>query len=508
MSLDNLTPLPVPSVPSPPEREPAIAIAELVENHTESPDDLTAVTVVALPSTNPSVQDVEPAIVRAELVEDQGQGGRRSGGKKTATVCPRKQNLIIIYILVILVGAVAVTIFLINNNNKNRQHHRPTSNPTFSPTFTPINDKKAIALGWNHTCSITNNKSLKCWGGNGNGQLGDGTIMSRDTPKTINLGYNVSPKKISTGAYHSCVITKDTRLLKCWGNNSNGQLGDNTTIDRLKPKTINLGNNVYGPVYATQVALGWFHTCVITSNRLLKCWGRNDYGQLGDGTSDDRYIPTTINLGYDVYPKQISSDGYHTCVITSNDLLKCWGDNSNGQLGDNTINTINSYTPKTINLGWRVIPTQLSLGGYHTCVITSGDSLKCWGNNVYGQLGDGTKSNRNTPKTVNLGWWVAPTHLSLGGYHTCVITSDDSLKCWGSNEYGQLGDGTKINRNTPKTINLDFRWGATPTHVSLGGHHTCIITSSKLGKCWGSNVYGQLGDGTRIDRKEPQNVID
>ncbi|KOO53790.1 regulator of chromosome condensation rcc1, partial [Chrysochromulina tobinii] len=279
-------------------------------------------------------------------------------------------------------------------------------------------------------------------------------------------------------------------LLKCWGYNNYGQLGDGTTTTITTPTTIDVGGAV------GLLALGYSHTCAyVTNSALLKCWGDNGYGQLGDGTSTNRNTPTMIDVGGAV--GLLALGYYHTCAyVTNSALLKCWGFNGNGQLGDGT--TSARTTPTTIDVGGAV--GLLALGSSHTCAyVTNSTLLNCWGNNYYGQLGDGTSSVRYTPNTIDVGGPVGL--LALGYSHTCAyVTNGTLLKCWGYNNYGQLGDGTTTDRNTPTTINVGGAVGL----LTLGYSHTCAyVTDGALLKCWGYNNYGQLGDGTYTNRISP-----
>eukprot|EP00900_Chrysochromulina_parva_P003276 jgi/Chrpa1/1294/Chrysochromulina_OHIO_Genome00005895-RA len=300
-----------------------------------------------------------------------------------------------------------------------------------------------LALGLYHTCAyVTASALLKCWGWNALDQLGDGTTIDRATPTTIDVGGAVG--LLALGSYHACAYVTASALLKCWGFNANGQLGDGTTISRATPTTIYVGGAV------GLLALGGLHTCAyVTASARLKCWGYNVYGQLGDGTTTDRATPTTINVGGAV--GLLALGGLHTCAyVTSSTLLKCWGANVFGQLGDGT--RTDRATPTTIDVGGAV--GLLALGGLHTCAyVTASALLKCWGSNEYGQLGDSTTTQRSTPTTINVGGAVGL--LALGGYHTCAyVTASALLKCWGSNGNGMLGDGTTTNRAAPTTINV------------------------------------------------------
>jgi len=246
------------------------------------------------------------------------------------------------------------------------------------------------------------------------------------------------PPLLALGGFHTCAYVTSSALLKCWGSNGAGQLGAGTYTDRYTPTTINVGGAV------GLLALGDSHTCAfVTSGALLKCWGWNGSGQLGDGTTTDRYNPTTINVGGAV--GLLALGGYHTCAyVTSSALLKCWGSNGAGQLGAGTYT--DRYTPTTINVGGAV--GLLALGDAHTCAyVTSSALLKCWGYNWAGQLGDGTTTDRTTPTTINVGGAVGL--LALGNAHTCAyVTSSALLKCWGYNWAGQLGDGTTTDRRS------------------------------------------------------------
>eukprot|EP00900_Chrysochromulina_parva_P014055 jgi/Chrpa1/22650/Chrysochromulina_OHIO_Genome00026605-RA len=366
-------------------------------------------------------------------------------------------------------------------------------------------DSAQLALGDSNTCAYVT--AFKCWGTNSEGQLGDGTegtgADNRYTPTTINVGGTVG--LLTLGSGHACAyVTAGAGALKCWGWNDSGQLGDGTKTDRRTPTTIDVG----GPVGL--LALGGQHTCayVTAGAGALKCWGLNYYGQLGDGTKTSyRLVPTTINVGGPVGLLALGND--HTCayVTVGAGALRCWGLNGYGQLGDGTT-TSYRLIPTTIDVGGPV--GLLALGGQHTCAyVTAGaGALKCWGLNYYGQLGDGTTTDRRTPTTIDVGGPVGL--LALGGQqlgkhqgHTCayVTAGAGALKCWGLNNYGQLGDGTTTDRYTPTTINV----GGPVGMLALGGQHTCAYLTVGAGalKCWGLNNYGQLGDGTTTNRLTP-----
>ena len=295
---------------------------------------------------------------------------------------------------------------------------------------------------------------------------------------------------ISNGNSHFCTILDDSSL-NCWGDNSQGQLGDGTNIDRQTMTPVNFG---VGRT-AVSIASGDSHTCAILDDASLKCWGDNTHGKLGIGSTEDSNLPVNVDLGSDV-PITISAGSQHTCVVLVTANMKCWGSNSHGQLGDGTTNS--AYSPLSVNLGPDLV-LAISTGGSHTCAIINSPSLKCWGDNSYGQLGDSSNIDRYTPTSITLGG--TPVAISTGNSHTCSIMSDTTLSCWGDNSQGQLGDGSNDNSNSPIP---NIITGV--TSVSLGNSHSCALDATNSLNCWGDNSLSQLGDGTDSDKNIPTEI--
>jgi alpha-tubulin suppressor-like RCC1 family protein len=360
---------------------------------------------------------------------------------------------------------------------------------TYANRDTPVqimsSGVSSVALGTYHTCAIKTDGSLWCWGANWYGQLGvgDGTYTNRDTPVQI-MSSGVS--SVALGYYHTCAIKIDGSLW-CWGYNYYGQLGvgDGTYTNRDTPVQI-MSSGV------SSVALWGFHTCAIKTDGSLWCWGRNYYGQLGDGTYTNRDTPvqimssgvSSVALGY-----------YHTCAIKQDGSLWCWGDNEYGQLGNGT--QLQKTTPYPV-----ITPAgalSISVGRNHSCAIKTDGSLWCWGYNSSGQLGNGESAGDSSylPSQVSPPILSDVSFVSLGGEHSCAIKIDGSLWCWGDNYYGQLGDGTYgpyADKNTPVKI-----MSSGVSSVALGLYHTCAIKTDGSLWCWGANWYGQVGVGPEGD---------
>ena len=348
----------------------------------------------------------------------------------------------------------------------------------------------AISASENHTCALTAGGAVRCWGDNFYGQLGDGTIIDRNSPVWVSGLSGVTA--IAAGRYHTCALTS-VGGVKCWGANNYGQLGDGSNNASHIPVDVsNLASGV------TAITAGSYHTCARTSVGGMKCWGDNYNGQLGDGTTTDRSEPVSIFANG---ISSITAGWAHTCAVTTIGGAKCWGLNGRGQLGlDSTGGE--HFSPAMVS-GLVDGVTSISAGGYHTCAVVSG-IYKCWGWNLYGQLGDTTNSDKSSPTSV---FWLAstPSAISAGGNHTCALNTDGGVKCWGANNYGQLGDTTTTSRNAPVYV-TGLASGVSA--ISTGHIHSCALMAVGGGiKCWGYNGNGQLGDGTSTDSHTPVDVV-
>jgi alpha-tubulin suppressor-like RCC1 family protein len=288
---------------------------------------------------------------------------------------------------------------------------------------------------------------------------------------------------VTGGLPHTCALTTAGGV-KCWGSNNQGQLGDGTTTQRLEPVDV---SGLTSGVAA--VAAGAYHTCAVTTTGGLKCWGYNNHGQAGDGTTDQRLTPVDV-VGLTSGVAAVSAGYYHTCALTTTGGVKCWGYNQYGQVGDGT--TDQRLTPVDVS-GLTSGVAAVAAGQEHTCALTTTGGLKCWGLNGYGRLGDGTGDYRTTPVDV-VGLTSGVAAVAPGNDHTCALTTTGGVKCWGDNEHGQLGDGTTTRRLTPVDV-LGLASGVAA--VAAGTEHTCAVMTTGGLKCWGANYSGQLGNGTK-----------
>ncbi|MFN8445354.1 MAG: choice-of-anchor Q domain-containing protein [Caldilineaceae bacterium] len=292
---------------------------------------------------------------------------------------------------------------------------------------------------------------------------------------------NPQAARLALGEYHSCVIG-DGGGVKCWGHNESGELGDGTTSKHASAVAVTgLAEGVVA------LAAGKEHTCALLLSGSVKCWGGNHQGQLGDGSTQNRLIPVDVQgLGGKVVG--ITTGGYHSCALLATGIIQCWGYNNFGQLG-NGKNT-NSSLPLNVNMQNNGV--LVAAGAFHTCVLLNNGNVKCWGNNNMGALGDGTTISRATPTDV-LGINNSAINLALGESHSCIALHDGGIRCWGYNGVGQLGDGTLTNRLSP--VNVAGLQGGV-ANVAAGQYHTCAALADGSAKCWGYNSVGQLGDGS------------
>ncbi len=350
---------------------------------------------------------------------------------------------------------------------------------------------RQVSAGWVHTCGVTRDNLAYCWGSNFGGQLGEGTTTNRLRPVAIAGGLRF--REVSAGMAYTCGLTSDD-LAYCWGQNSAGQLGNGTTSPSLTPFA------VAGGLRFRQVSTGAFHTCGVTTANQVFCWGSVGAGRGNEIGGEARYRPFEVGAGLrfrEVSASLVTSAlGHFTCGVTLDDVAYCWGENEFGQLGIGSSGVL-SWAPVPVAGGLQF--RAISAGATRTCGLSPERLAYCWGANWYGAVGDGTYNIRR-PAPVRVSGGLRFRELSDGGeYHTCGITQPGRAYCWGGNFEGQVGDGTTTNRLTPVPVagRLHFR------QLGTGTSHTCGVVNGNVAYCWGANYAGQLGDGTTSPRLTP-----
>lgn len=349
--------------------------------------------------------------------------------------------------------------------------------PTLTPTVPPAR-RSIISAGVGYTCALTASRGVKCWGANDYGELGNGTTIHSSTPVDV-VGLESGVVSVVAGVYQTCALL-DSGGVKCWGLNETGALGDGTQTNSSTPVGVaGLGSGV------VSISVGGSHACAVTVTGGLQCWGAAWYGQSEEGAPD--FISTPADVpGLNSGVAAVSIGYNHVCVLTTSGGVRCWGFNASGQLGGGTTMESSSTPVDVVGLGSRV--AMLTTGTNHTCALMASGGVKCWGDNTWGQVGDGTTEDRYAPVDV-LGLGSGVVAVTAGSGDTCALTASGGVKCWG---HGYLGDGTANNSSTPVNVT---GLGSGVAAIASGGGHSCALTASGEVKCWGDNSVGQLGDG-------------
>ncbi|HET9482755.1 MAG TPA: hypothetical protein VFO79_02260, partial [Xanthomonadales bacterium] len=317
---------------------------------------------------------------------------------------------------------------------------------------------RALAAGEEHTCAITVTGAVHCWGHNAFGQLGDGSGTNRLVATRV-TAFAEPVSMITGGGYHSCAIVGASRMVWCWGRNDSGQLGEAGVVgtDSLTPIVVaSLGTNV------SKVEAGGYHTCALLPTGEVRCWGRNDHGQLGRAGGDDEN-PTPVT-GLPANIQSIAFGDAHGCALDASGGVRCWGRGSDGQLGDGA--QAQSTTPVQVS-GLASGVRAISLGGGFSCAITFDGAGLCWGYNVRGALGLGDQGNRSIPAPV-IGLASGVQEFAGGSEYACALNTAGAATCTGNNPYGQLGDGTTSDRAVHALI-VNATRGTVTAGVTLRG---------------------------------------
>ncbi len=347
--------------------------------------------------------------------------------------------------------------------------------------------RREIAVGGTHACGITQNDAAVCWGNNAAGQLGDASAGATSVTPTL-VAHAAGFAFLAAGNDHACGLTQSGTAV-CWGLNTKGQLGAGRTGGAPTPVAVT-GGRAY-----TRLAAGARHTCGLVSDGSVLCWGDNNAGQLGDGTTRGANAPRRVRG--DTKFKALAAGSDHTCGLNLAGQAFCWGDGFSGQIGRGARESQTEPVPAETDARF----TALAAGGKHTCAVTQNGKAYCWGANVAGEIGDGSKSERSRPVAVT--GTRTFTAIAAGNEHTCALTQNGDAYCWGRNRDGQLGDG---GARTDRPAPVKVAFAGALRDIGAGATHSCGVTRDQEVVCWGSNGRGQLGDGTVTGRPTPAAV--
>jgi len=335
---------------------------------------------------------------------------------------------------------------------------------------------RTIAGGRMHTLAVGTDGTLLAWGENTLGQLGNNSTTGSKVPIKINLP---SVSAIAGGFYHSLALGTDGTL-SAWGRNDYGQLGNNSTTDSLVPIKINLPS-------VAAIAAGYLHTLALGTDGTLSAWGQNDNGQLGNNSTTTSKVPVKINLPS---VAAIAAGDAHTFAVGTDGGLSAWGNNFYGQLGNNS--TTNSSVPIKIDLP---SVAAIACGYAHSLAVGTDGGLSAWGYNAYGQLGNNSTTDSHVPIKINL---PPVASIACGHTHTLALGTDGTLSAWGRNDYGQLGNNSTTDSHVPIKINLP-----SVAAIACGFAHTLALGTDGGLSAWGNNDSGQLGNNSTTDSHVP-----
>jgi alpha-tubulin suppressor-like RCC1 family protein len=310
-------------------------------------------------------------------------------------------------------------------------------------------------------------------------------------PELVTAGTPISFRQMSGGMDHGCGIATDSRAY-CWGRGNWGRLGNGTEDGKLQPAA------VAGGLLFRWISAGYFHTCGVTTDYLAYCWGANGWRQLGAATASDKsLVPIAVDGGLAF--RQITVGYYHTCGLTTANKIYCWGNSGKGQTG--TGSGTSSLAPPTPVISTATF-RQVDAGAWHTCAVTQTYKAFCWGTSDKGALGVGAGITfRNKPTAVAGG--LSFLQVSSGYAHTCGVTTASKAYCWGNGGTGALGNGKSLNSWTPQVVS----GGLSFTRITAGGSHSCAETTAQKAYCWGGNPDGQVGDGTALSNRPSPVVV-
>ena len=432
-------------------------------------------------------------------------------------------------------------------NDGTTSSNRPVTVVAATGSSDPLSDIIQISVGGAHTCALTVEKRVLCWGKGTDGQLGNGGTQSASAPVSVALEDIV---QIAAGASHTCAL-KSAGDVVCWGNGANGRLGNGDVADQNEPvAVVEVGGGPAPLGNIVRISAGGEHTCALNTEGEVFCWGSGTDGQLGNDDVADSEHPVAVVETGDIVQMVVGDQ--HACAVTHAGKVLCWGDGTNGELGNDDVAASNSPvavvdtdgSTRPLRLGVRQLPwacyrdgtcqtrppveryrndgggtlKQIALGTAHTCALGADGQVQCWGKNVSGQLSvdDAWGGNKDYPRTVVIGLADAAlgdiVQLALGGDTSCTLNSGGNIQCWGAGSNGQLGNNVSQKSILPVTVvetdgSTDSLTGV--VQVSVGDSHTCALTSQGEVLCWGGGINGKLGnnDSANGDKNYPVAVV-
>ncbi|MBI4945196.1 MAG: T9SS type A sorting domain-containing protein [Bacteroidetes bacterium] len=350
---------------------------------------------------------------------------------------------------------------------------------------------QTIAAGGWHSLSVCNDNTVRAWGLNASGQLGNGT-SGTPIPVPVQVTSLAGITSIAGGGYHSLALKNDSTVWT-WGYNSYGELGNGTNTDSNVPVQVSSLTGI------TAIAGGMFHSFVLKNDSTVWAWGKNDVSQLGNGTNTDSNVPIQVSSLTGI--TAIAGGMFHSLVLKNDSTVWAWGYNAFGQLGNGNTNFV-SNVPIPISSLTGIIA--IAGGSSHSLALKNDGTIWAWGNNHDGQLGNGTNTDSNVPVPVSSLTDIIA--IEGGAGHTLALKNDGTIWAWGLNLSGQLGNGTNTNSNIPVQINSLTGIIA----VAGGSVHSLALKNDGTVWAWGDNDWGQLGNGTfgdTTDNNVPVQVV-
>ena len=358
----------------------------------------------------------------------------------------------------------------------------------YQPTPRQV-DANALDAGTSFSCAFDQDGALECWGSVL--PVADDPDVNLRRPYIVKGILAEDGHQLSLGGAHGCTVVSGSRgVVRCFGSNTFGALGVPGQLEH-GPVVVPL------PRPALQVSAGGDHSCALLDSREVYCWGHNTDGQLGNGATGTRVPPGKVSGLGDVV--QVAAGGDHSCAVLRDGSARCWGRGLFGKLGDGAAQ--NRLTPVVVSgLGDAV---QIEAGGTLSCALRRDGTVACWGSNAFGGLGQGSVSYGDNPAPLQVRGLTDAVQIAAGGWYACAVRASGQPVCWGDNVSGQLGDGTSVQRTLPTpVIGL-----SEIVDVVTGYSHTCSRSRTRQVSCWGENSDGQLGDGTNVRRYAPRPVV-